>query len=60
MFLCCLMKHHTMKIDVVVTVLLQAFFNLALDVDGGEWLVSCPECFTPCKETPESTGQEDR
>lgn len=35
MFLCCLMNHHGMQTDVVVTELLQAFLNLAQD--GGKW-----------------------
>jgi hypothetical protein len=33
-------KAHTMKTDVVVTELFQAFLNLA--TDGGEWSVSYP------------------
>jgi hypothetical protein len=43
----CLTKHHTMK-----TWMYRSTHSLTLALDGGEWSVSCPGCFTPRERAP--------
>jgi len=45
-----------MKMYVGVEVQLPSFLISALD--GGEWLASCPSCFTPRGTTPVSNGEK--
>jgi len=46
----CLTKHHAKITYGGVEILLHAWLTLALD--GHEWSVSCPSCFTPRERAP--------